>query len=328
MIDCNIKEQDIMDQWNSDVNFPLVSICCATFNHREYIEEAIKSFLSQKTNFPFEIIVHDDSSTDGTDLVIREYEKRFPNIINATYQKKNQYSLGKKPFIDLLLPKAKGKYIAICEGDDYWIDNKKLHKQFQMLENNTEISLCIHASKVINEIDQSIELLRPYINNCYIDIKKIIENGGNYFATSSMFMRRIYFENIPQYIYNAPLGDYPISIFLASMGNVYYINEEMSIYRKFTNGSWTSRVLLDKKNHKEYVMKIVNMLFEIDAYYEYKYSKVIYKRIEKSYLSGLSGTNMYYDKRVQQIIKSQNSFKIFAMAFKNIIKKYLYRGKK
>lgn len=97
----------------------MVSICCITYNHEKYISEALESFLMQKTSFKYEILIHDDASTDNTAKIIREYEKKFPEIIKPIYQIENQYSKGNKINLVYNFPRAKGKYIAICEGDDY-----------------------------------------------------------------------------------------------------------------------------------------------------------------------------------------------------------------
>ena len=114
---------------------PLVSIGCITYNHAPYIRQCIKGFLMQKTNFPFEIIINDDCSTDGTTEIIKEYEKQYPNLINAIYHSENQYSKGVKGiFWKYVFSKVRGKYIAMCEGDDYWTDPYKLKRQIEYLE--------------------------------------------------------------------------------------------------------------------------------------------------------------------------------------------------
>ena len=132
---------------------PLVSICCSTYNHEKFIGEALDGFLIQKCNFPVEILIHEDCSTDNTAGVIKEYQKRFPAIIKPVFQKENQYSKGVKPS-QLLFPRAKGKYIAFCEGDDYWTDSCKLQKQVEFLEENPEYALCVGGYKQINNYTQ------------------------------------------------------------------------------------------------------------------------------------------------------------------------------
>ncbi|CAC9976597.1 glycosyltransferase family 2 protein [Flavobacterium panici] len=132
-------QNDIVSSWENSNTNPLVSIICTTFNHESFIGETLNGFLIQKTTFPFEIIVHDDASTDNTESVINDFAVKYPLIIKPILQKENQYS--KKEvniWSDFTFPKAQGKYIALCEGDDYWIDELKLQKQVDFLENNSE----------------------------------------------------------------------------------------------------------------------------------------------------------------------------------------------
>src|SRR5665647_1282331 len=100
----------------------LVSICCATFNHEKFIAYALDGFLMQKTNFAYEILINDDCSEDNTANILKDYNIRFPGVFKITFQAENQYSKGIKPFSQMLFPKVKGKYVALCEGDDYWTD--------------------------------------------------------------------------------------------------------------------------------------------------------------------------------------------------------------
>ncbi|MFW6224817.1 MAG: glycosyltransferase family 2 protein, partial [Bacteroidota bacterium] len=134
-------------------NQPLVSICCITYNHEKYIREAIEGFLRQKTSFPIEVLLHDDASNDGTSSIIRAYESKYPDLIFPIYQKENQYSKGVKISPTYNWPRARGKYIALCEGDDYWTDPLKLQKQVDFLEKNEEYSMCAHDVKTIYEDD-------------------------------------------------------------------------------------------------------------------------------------------------------------------------------
>ena len=124
---------------------PLVSICCITYNHAQYIRQCLDGFLMQKVNFEYEIIVHDDASTDGTSEIIREYSNKYSDLIVPIFQTENQYSKGVRGmYAKFVFPRARGKYIALCEGDDYWIDENKLQMQVDFLENNPEYTMCFH----------------------------------------------------------------------------------------------------------------------------------------------------------------------------------------
>ena len=134
-----------------DNNETMVSILCTAYNHEKYIKQCLDGFIMQKTNFKFEVIVHDDASTDNTANIIREYENKYPDIIKPIYQKENKFSRKISITSNFTLPKAKGKYIAICEGDDFWKDNTKLQKQVDALENNTECKCCVCTVRDVNE---------------------------------------------------------------------------------------------------------------------------------------------------------------------------------
>lgn len=135
-----MKDQNsIISNWENNETHPLVSIICTTFNHENFIKETLEGFLSQKTKFSFEIIIHDDASTDNTVSIINDFVSKYPLIITPIFQKENQYS--KKEvniWSDFTFPMTQGKYLALCEGDDYWIDELKLQKQVDFLENNLD----------------------------------------------------------------------------------------------------------------------------------------------------------------------------------------------
>lgn len=135
----NRAEGEIIGSWMGQ-DKPIVSVICATYNHEEYIRETIEGFLIQETDFPIEILIHDDASTDSTVAIIMEYTERYPKIIKPILQTENQHSKGQK-ISRLVLPYAKGDFIALCEGDDYWIDKHKLRKQVGVMHSNPDVGL-------------------------------------------------------------------------------------------------------------------------------------------------------------------------------------------
>lgn len=126
----------------------MVTIRCTTYNHELYIRQCLEGFIMQKTNFRFEAIVHDDASTDGTANIIREYAKKYPDIIKPIIETENQYSKLDGSIQRIMNEHIHGKYVAMCEGDDYWIDPLKLQKQVDFLESNSEYSMCAHNAFV------------------------------------------------------------------------------------------------------------------------------------------------------------------------------------
>lgn len=263
----------------------LVSINCITYNHENYIAEAIDSFLMQKTNFKFEILIHDDASSDRTADIIREYEKKYPDIIKPILQKENQKSKG---VININYrfnhTRAKGKYIAMCEGDDYWIDSYKLQKQIDYLENHTHCSMCFHAAEIVTICKEKIDIIKPYNENCISITDDIILGGGGFMATNSIVYRRDAMSNPPQLYFDWPVGDYPLQILTSMKNYAYYINEIMSAYRVGVKGSWTTKMTSSKdskdKNVK-HIEKTIVLLNEFNEYSNEKYSDAINKRISK-----------------------------------------------
>ncbi|MBF8964220.1 glycosyltransferase [Pontibacter sp. FD36] len=130
---------------------PLISIVSLTYNHEKFIRQTLDGFLMQETDFSFEIVIHDDASTDNTQSIIREYEVRFPHIIKPIFQKENQKSKGNGIVTQIAFGAARGKYIAICEGDDFWTDSFKLQKQVDFLEANPNTSFCFHNVDVVDQ---------------------------------------------------------------------------------------------------------------------------------------------------------------------------------
>lgn len=158
------------------MNNPLVSILCVTYNHVDYIKDCLEGFVKQKCDFEFEVLIHDDASTDGTQGVIKEYWDKYPDIIKPILQTENQWS--KKPGgINLRFnyPRASGKYIALCDGDDSWIDEKKLQKQINFLENNSDFSVVCSAYMLIENGEKT-----PIIRNNKISPEKDNEKGSEF----------------------------------------------------------------------------------------------------------------------------------------------------
>lgn len=258
----------------------LVTIGCITYNHQKYIKDALESFLKQKTYFRYEILIHDDASTDETCQILKEYEKKYFPLIRVVYQKENQYSKGKQIFT-FLDKYSKGKYIAICEGDDYWIDEYKLQKQISYMEKNPKCGICFHNVAVLDEEKKEIiDFIKPYKKNKVARTKEIIYGDGGFIGTSSIVYRKEIMNNPPDFYLKAPVGDYPLQILTSMKDYGYYINETMSIYRVNTGISWCDKNLTYEKQ-KELRFKLIDMLKELDRYSNFKYSKTIKRKIKR-----------------------------------------------
>lgn len=273
-------EMKIIKSWGIRHQEPLVSICCTTYNHELYIEKSIKGFLMQRTNFPFEILIHDDASTDKTQDIIRKYSKKYPNIIKPILQNENKYSKGIRVNLTYNYARAKGEFIALCEGDDYWTDNLKLQTQVDLMEKNKDLMLCVHATGVHKRFEDKIDksVIKLSNGDRIISTSEIILGGGDYGHTSSFLFRKELIKDFPDWYIKYPSGDTPLRLLAAAKGKIYYIDKKMSIYRKGISGSWTDRM---KDNNKfiDHWKKGITLYQEYDKYTNYKYSKLINKRI-------------------------------------------------
>lgn len=264
---------------------PLVSVYCLAYNHEKYIQNALEGFVSQKTNFPYEVFVHDDASKDQTPNIILEYAKKYPHIIKPIIQKENQYSK-KIPIIKTYIaPLMKGKYIAICEGDDYWCDENKLQRQVDWLETNPDYSFCVHNTKLIDIQSGDERYFNNNIEDKDITVEEVLQGGGAHFHTSS-FMYRAEYLNMPEEFKIHAIGDYPRSIYLALCGKVRYLHNIMSVYRMNVEGSYTRRFTaasLEVRRHKN--EQVIQMLKNVDVYTKGQYTEYIAKLIHQKEFS-------------------------------------------
>ena len=226
-----------------DEELPLVSVCCVTYNHEKYIAQTIDSFLMQRTDFRYEILIHDDASTDDTGAILDEYSARFPDKIHVIRQIENQYSRIPIIFPRFLLPRARGKYIALCEGDDFWTDKLKLSSQVELLEEKQKIDLCFHNTQVFDEdlpVYSNLESENnsiSYIPGAVISDKR--QSGRIH--TSSMLFRAESIIDIQPWIWRtAPVGDLFIQAMSGKNGAV-KINKIMSAYRYQVRGSYSEK---------------------------------------------------------------------------------------
>lgn len=258
-----------------------VSVYCLAYNHEKYIRDALDGFVNQKTTFRYEVFVHDDASTDKTASIIREYEQKYPEIIKGIYQKENQYSQGVKILDKFIFPHIKGKYIAICEGDDYWIDENKLQLQYDALEKHPECDMCAHRAKWFDCLKNRTTRVYPPINEERIlGVEEVIYGEGGFLPTASLFYRKNIGIN-PMDFQKIWSIDYSLQIRGALRGGIYFIPETMAFYRWNTGGSWTSRNS-NSKSQMTLHEKKKTMLMELNKETFGRYNEVIEKRLKKN----------------------------------------------
>lgn len=253
---------------------PLVSISCITYNQAQYIRECLDGFLMQKVDFPVEILIHDDCSTDGTDNIIREYTEKYPNIIKPIFEVENQYQNG-KPFGARIwnYPRAQGKYIAFCEGDDYWTDPYKLKKQIEFLEGNPDYGMCYTDCDSINvstgKVTQSILNTRPLTEPRFKNAGDFIV-GREYAAPPSWVFRRDLYLSYNDQVKSVD-GTFVWFAYFLAVSKVHYIPESTVMYRVLGESASHSRnfekMYAREKNLLETQIKLID-LYQLDPKYK------------------------------------------------------------
>ena len=279
-----------------------LSVFCLTYNHVDYIEDALKGFLAQKTNFIFNVVIYDDASTDGTSEIVRKYAERYPNIINAyispvnLYEKAERHSVINKLYDEFLT----GEYIAWCEGDDYWIDENKLQIQVDFLDSHPECSMTTHTYDLLDCKDGTHNLVRILSSNGYMSTEQVINKTCGWITTGSFVVRRNAFflnEKFPK----CDVFDFPLQLNALCYGKIYYFDKCMSVYRFMHHGSWWESMQTDFKKTIVHKLNFAVFLKRFDEYSNYKFSKYILK-LYRSYLYALAETKVtlfefqgYYD---------------------------------
>jgi len=234
----------------------------------------------QKTNFSYEILIHNDASTDDTGEIIQEYIMNHPGLIREIRQKTNQYQAGNRAIITkFLLPEAKGDLIALCEGDDYWTDPFKLQRQVEILDKNSALSVCIHGAKVIGPDGETSGHYRAGRRGRMVKVTEVIGWHHNFCPTCSIVYRKQHMETYPDYCLKCHVGDFPLMLWLSLKGSVYFLNREMSVYRKGIPQSWTeSYINSSMEKRLEGVGTEIEMLDGIDRESSFKYKREIRKK--------------------------------------------------
>lgn len=224
---------------------PLVSITCTAYNHEKFIRDTIEGFLMQKTTFPFEILIHDDASTDNTAEIIKEYELKYPDLIKPIYQKENQLSKGISITLNYTLPRAKGKYIAMCEGDDFWTDPDKLQKQIDFLESNSDYSLCVGGYKSVNvhtkEEEEVIKIPNGVIKDNEGYTFTLSDTRNNWITKTLTLVFRNKSEILKQLGQYKSIRDVHLIYHILKTGKGYYFTEVMGTYRIHKGGIFSMR---------------------------------------------------------------------------------------
>lgn len=282
-------EGQIMSSWDGSPETPLLSVLCITYNHAPYIEDALNSFLMQETNFPFEIIVHDDASTDGNQAIIKKYEEKYPRLIRAVYQKENQYSKGRRA-LGFFQGMSNARYLAVCEGDDYWLDPKKLQKQVDYLEKHPECVITGHDAFVIDDAGTMLSPSKlPHSQKRDWSAREMAE-GKARILTMSWVYRNVVSEFAPErnMVRN---GDSFFTSILGQYGGSHYHNDiQPAVYRVHAGGVWSSaneeQKLDDQTNTWFWIYRYYKRIgkHDVAAIFYQKFKANVYRRSSPSEL--------------------------------------------
>lgn len=292
----------------------ILTAYCLAYNHEKYIGKTLEGFVNQRTSYRYKVIVHDDASTDGTAAIIKEYADKYPETIVPVFQKENQYSRHVNIFESFIKPLLEGKYIAACEGDDYWCDPEKLQRQIDFMESHPDFSACVHNTEKITEDGSPTG---KFYNKSQVDHElpadETIRYSSHFIHLNSVVYRREYRENKPAEFSMPKVGDSPLIIYLATVGRIWYMAPVMSKYRVFSSGSWT-KAMNENKNLKIEHSKNAALVYEkMNEYTGYKYKRSF------GYLINYSkARTAIYEKRYSEILLHPSYWMIF---IKKIISK-------
>lgn len=299
---------------------PLVTIRCLVYNHEPFLRDCLEGFVMQHASFPFEAVVHDDASTDNSAAIIMEYAEKYPNIIKPIIETENQHSKHDRSLRRIMNEACTGKYIAWCEGDDYWTDPYKLQRQIEYLESHPECSMSFHAVNVVKD-GAVVRILKHSIKEVDFSTNRIISMGGSYVPSPSIVVRRNLFYEYPKFRNMADVGDYPLQVYAAIKGAVHYFPEIMGCYR-IHGGSWTASVSPEK--NIGHLQNRIAWLKELDKYTNGEYRSAVFFSIIDSAVA-LYKQKQMSKKELLDIFHKVNIFTL-DVAFnskKNFVKQYL-----
>lgn len=280
-------------------NDVMVSIVCTTYNHEKYIRQCLDGFIKQQVNFKYEILIHDDASTDKTAEIIREYEIKYPDLLKPIYQIENQYSKRIPVMATYNYPRVKGKYVAICEGDDYWIDPLKLQKQVDFLEKNPEYVMSHTSFRYYYELDKRFYNSKDVqVNPCYYLMLPEIILGDYRVQTVTVLLRANVMKKVQEsddFLFKSGylmMGDTQLWYSMAQKGKIHFLPEQTAVYRvnqgsatrsnsiknvyRFRLSSWEMRMYLCKRDN-------LSEAFKSHVYREYDRALVKYMCYDKNF---------------------------------------------
>lgn len=295
--------------WNQLPPDPIVSVHMLAYKHGKYIAKAIGGVLAQKCDFPFELIIAEDCSPDDTLEIALQHQKQHPEKIRVLTSRQN---VGGKQNERRCQLATRGVYVAICEGDDFWNDELKLAKQVSALRSNPRASMTCHAAFTVDELTGiNRRVIRSALRTRKLSLMEIVAGDGGLIPTASIMAKKEVLLSRPPWAESAPIGDYPLAIKAALMGDVLYFNEPMCSYRINVPGSWTMRNMVLLESRVEHATKLETMFLHLAREEKILISRVASAVVSKHYSDALvccqtrpENRKMLYSENCSKIVGS------------------------
>lgn len=308
---------------------PKVTIRTAAYNHVRYIEKCIEGVLMQETDFPVEYIIGEDFSTDRTRGIVFEYAEKYPEIIRVITAERN---VGLKANNYRCRKATRGEFTALCEGDDYWTDPKKLQKQIDLLTRHPECDLCFHPAKIKYLDEPDIEVITGRHSNktCILPVKNLILNNGDYCPTASLVVRTKINKKLGEWYWDIPFGDYYYQILGADRGGALYLDEVMSVYNVGAKGTWSSLAKEHAEDYRKRYIDLLSMCYNLrkfDEVMNYRHHKWLRKRkIGRLFQSFLPFYSFNRKKRndIKEIIRQNSDGTIKIYCYTILLFSFIY----
>lgn len=308
----------------------MVSVMCLTYNHENFIEKTLESLVNQKTSYRYEIIVHDDASTDNTKNIVQKYSEKYPDLVKPIFEEENQYSK-KNSIAKIMFPYIRGKYVAWCEGDDYWSSLDKLEMQVDELEKKDELVACISKVEIVTYNGNTKKKFFPKEQ---LPEGELLQEEYMRYTLSDSFPWQltglmIRYTEYANFIINPPkyrdafrVGDIPLFLYIGLCGKIYYIDETLSCYRTGNPESWVGRHRNNKKLQTEYFISKIEAYKAYDTYTVGKYSIYIQELNRRIFFQILLNNHSLMEMKSPEMVDLYNKLSL-TKKFENYIYKYL-----
>lgn len=255
-----------VEDWDRLPTDPHVSVCIRTYNHEDFIADAIEGALMQEAGFSYEIIIAEDKSTDGTREIVRDYQRRYPDKIRLRLAEENLYSKNKRYPTLGAWNAARGEYVARCDGDDYWTDPKKLQKQVDFLDDHLNCTICFTAAKILSGGSGGTEgIQKPDKAQETYSLEYVLRRSAFYFSTSTALHRNKICDELPSWFYVGIAGDFCLLVLCAREGEIGYIDEKCAAYRMHDGGVHSPLDILERFDLAVETRKAI--LSDLDSYH-------------------------------------------------------------